>query len=142
MRLFAWLCASIMGLIPTSSIFLPFYWERNRKIDLNPNSIELLVKKLIDEGLIPLKQAHAIFVKYNPKVTYNNIYNWQRNGTGGAKLESIKIGGEVYTSEPAIIRFIAHCTTLYFNTLPPNAKRFNAHNATTIKDIAESQLED
>ena len=48
-------------------------------------------------GILPLKRGKPFHM--------DTIYRWAKKGVGGARLETLQIGGEVYTSREAFERF-------------------------------------
>jgi hypothetical protein len=66
------------------------------------------------EKLITFQDAH----KYIHELTGLTrsaamIYRWSRQGVKGIKLDSVKVGGSVFTSREAIIRFVDETTQAF-----------------------------
>ncbi|MEW4527905.1 DUF1580 domain-containing protein [Maioricimonas sp. JC845] len=57
---------------------------------------------LLHEDLIPITNAAAHFPVRPHRAT---LHRWRMHGVDGYKLETIKIGGRVFTSREAIERF-------------------------------------
>ena len=88
------------GIVVTRHVavcFLPL-WE-NRSVKMNGDN----VLDLLTEDLISLPEA-ARELPTNPHVSA--IYRWCNRGIRGVRLESIKIGGKMFTSRQSLTRFI------------------------------------
>jgi hypothetical protein len=60
-----------------------------------------------NENLIPLRDAPEHLPKRNGKsINPATIYRWSQSGVAGFRLETMKIGGCLFTSVEAIERFI------------------------------------
>ena len=60
------------------------------------------------EGLIPIRQVPAYLQSLGGRrVHLSTVYRWILAGVNGRKLEAIKLGGQTYTSKPALHRFAA-----------------------------------
>ena len=62
------------------------------------------------ERLLPLKEAAGRFPtrRRGARVAISTIWRWVHAGTrGGVRLEAIRVGHQMYTSERAIAEFIA-----------------------------------
>ena len=58
------------------------------------------------EHVIPLREAPNHLPKREGKKTHlSTLYRWAVTGTGGTRLETIKVGGRRYTSLEALQRF-------------------------------------
>jgi hypothetical protein len=61
----------------------------------------------LGEKLLSLKQAACFFPRSDRRnVHYATLYRWALTGVRGVKLETIKVGGLLYTSTEAIERFV------------------------------------
>ena len=59
------------------------------------------------ETLVTTTQAARIMAPAGARpVAASTVWRWIRNGVNGAKLESIRIGRRIFTSQEAISRFI------------------------------------
>ena len=68
------------------------------------------------EQMFPLKDA----IRYVPgRPDKSTLYRW----VFGGKLESVKVGGRLFTSREAIDRFVARCTS------PADVPRSVSHDA-------------
>lgn len=75
-----------------------------------------------EEKLIPLTAAARIV----PGRTGNGchvatVWRWAERGVGGKRLETVKVGGQRYTSEEALSRFIAECSGTDPKSVPSKA---------------------
>lgn len=74
---------------------------------------------MYDENLFPLIEAANHLPKRNgrkrPKAT---IYRWAQSGVSGVRLETIYVGGTMYTSAEAITRFFERVTRAKRNDAP------------------------
>lgn len=62
------------------------------------------VDRLLEEGLLSIVDAaEAEGLRISPKTTIR----WALHGTGGVRLETVKVGGRRLTSRAAIRRFVA-----------------------------------
>jgi hypothetical protein len=61
-------------------------------------------ERLLDEGVLSIVKAARL---EGIDISSKTALRWALAGTGGAKLESIRIGGRRMTSRAAIRRFIA-----------------------------------
>lgn len=77
----------------------------NQSFPTSPGSVRAaLVEQLCNEGLTTIVAAAAAEgVKIGPK----QALRWGLHGTGGAKLETVKVGGKRMTSRQAFRRFVA-----------------------------------
>lgn len=58
------------------------------------------------ESLVSMTEAAKDKSLGRPSVT--TLWRWRTKGAGGRKLETVKIGGTVFTSREAIERFVQH----------------------------------
>ena len=69
------------------------------------------------EQLVSLKEASKLLPKRNGKrMHYSTIYRWATKGARGRKLESVHLGGVLYTSVEAISRFTAPASMVDLET--------------------------
>ncbi len=62
----------------------------------------------LGENLVSLKQAAGFFPRSDHRnVHYATLYRWALTGVRGVKLETVKVGGLLFTSREAIERFMA-----------------------------------
>ena len=59
------------------------------------------------EGLITLREAGDLIpVPEDKKRHTGTLWNWCHRGVGGVRLESIRVGGSIFTSAAAVSRFL------------------------------------
>lgn len=65
------------------------------------------------EPPLTLREAARLpFLKRNGRAPHvATLYRWMKPGLGGARLETVKVGGSCCTSEAALIRFFHRLTT-------------------------------
>src|SRR5688572_4003860 len=69
---------------------------------------------LFEEGLLTLAQAAKL--KKLPRrrgdrpIHISTLIRWAKHGIGGIRLETIRVGSTLCTSEPAILRFFERLT--------------------------------
>ena len=79
-------------------------------------SAERIVSILRAAELLPQRrQGRSIHV--------STLYRWIHHGTGGVRLESIKVGGALYTSVEALQRFAERCSGGAPNSCPTNQRK-------------------
>ncbi|MGE3819866.1 MAG: DUF1580 domain-containing protein [Isosphaeraceae bacterium] len=63
---------------------------------------------LTAETLIPLGEVpdHVPRPEGAPRVNASTVWRWRKTGVRGATLETVAVGGRVYTSAEALARFI------------------------------------
>jgi len=89
-----------------------------------------VVQRLIKEGLFPVCK---VLREVGLHVAAATAIRWCRQGVGGHRLESVKIGGKWQTTVPAVQRFLAA-------TAIPRTNRRNNRSRTS--EAAERYLED
>lgn len=57
------------------------------------------------ETLVPIRDAAKHVPGFRPHLSV--IYRWMQRSDGG--LETVRVGGRVFTSKEAIARFVQHC---------------------------------
>ena len=71
---------------------------------------DIVVKAILDEGPISVQQA-ASLLPGPEKISTRTVYRWIRSGVRvgpwRVRIEHIKLGGRIYTSEAAIQRFVS-----------------------------------
>ena len=60
------------------------------------------------DGLMPLAEA-ARTIPGQPHLA--TVYRWVRHGVGDVRLEAVKVGGRLFTSQEAVDRFIRATST-------------------------------
>ena len=65
------------------------------------------VNNVLSEDVLSVPQAQSeLFKLLGRRLDKSTLYRWMEKGTGGVKLEYVKIGRFFYTSKQAIHRFI------------------------------------
>lgn len=59
------------------------------------------------ERLLAIRQVCDRVPGKRGVVVYHTVWHWMRQGVRGVKLESVRVGGRVYSSEEALKRFLA-----------------------------------
>jgi len=77
----------------------------------------------LQDNLIPLGKA-ARLLPFKPNPT--TLWRWRTRGVRGHKLETVNIGGRVYTSLDALNEFVAAINASGGCTPPPVSKRREA----------------
>ena len=76
---------------------------------IDPNREELVSLSRAGRIVNPTKGAH-----------YSTVIRWtQRGVSGGIKLETVRVGGRVFTSREALARFIAKLNPTGAVAIPP-----------------------
>ena len=65
---------------------------------------------ILEEELMPLQQA--LFRVTGQRRSTRTLLRWRISGIRGVRLECVKVGQDVLTSEPAIRRFLARINVL------------------------------
>lgn len=73
------------------------------------------------ESLLTVKQAQSALPN---RPSINTIYRWCWKGVRGIKLDSIRVGGRIFTTEEACQRFI-----LASSQIPTEQERFAERDA-------------
>lgn len=61
---------------------------------------------LNEEGLLPIREVPKYLANIGGRrVHVSTVYRWLTAGTDGRRLEAIKLGGQTFTSKPALARF-------------------------------------
>ena len=72
----------------------------------------ITLEELKRQRVLTLSQAAALIGNYlGRKPSISTCWRWALKGVRGSKLESIRVGGKVYTTEPAIRTFITTLST-------------------------------
>ena len=71
-----------------------------------------MVIDLTDEDVFTIADApqHLPRTRRGKKVHLSTIYRWINRGVAGVRLESVRVGGGMYTSREALQRFAERCT--------------------------------
>lgn len=98
------------------------------------------MKTLIDEDLIPLREVPRLLpLRNGRRVSIDAVYRWARKGLAQGRLESLRIGGETYTSREAIARFATRLTNPAGPETPPSVvSRAHAEAARRLDDAGVS----
>ena len=83
------------------------------KIERKEKELLLIAfEDLKQQRVLTLSQAAALIGNYlGRKPSISTCWRWTLKGVRGSKLESIRVGGKVYTTEPAIRTFITTLST-------------------------------
>ena len=83
------------------------------KIEREEKELLLITfEDLKQQRVLTLSQAAALIGNYlGRKPSISTCWRWTLKGVRGSKLESIRVGGKVYTTEPAIRTFITTLST-------------------------------
>ncbi|MCU0864337.1 MAG: DUF1580 domain-containing protein [Planctomycetes bacterium] len=75
-----------------------------REVSTSITSSQTAAERLLDEGVLTIVEAARW---EGIDISSKTALRWALAGTGGAKLESIRIGGRRMTSRAAMRRFVA-----------------------------------
>jgi hypothetical protein len=105
MRSFAWMQKIIHD--------YPIGVKEFDKIEREEKELLLITfEDLKQQRVLTLSQAAALIGNYlGRKPSISTCWRWTLKGVRGSKLESIRVGGKVYTTEPAIRTFITTLST-------------------------------
>ena len=105
MRSFAWMQKIIHD--------YPIGVKEFDKIEKEGKELLLITfEDLKQQRVLTLSQAAALIGNYlGRKPSISTCWRWTLKGVRGSKLESIRVGGKVYTTEPAIRTFITTLST-------------------------------
>ena len=68
----------------------------------------ITLEDLKRQRILTLRQAAALIGHYTGwKPSVSTCWRWALKGVRGSKLAAVRIGGKVYTTEPAVMSFIA-----------------------------------
>ncbi len=73
------------------------------------------------EDILPLRVAARRWLPKRPsgrRLSYNSIYRWAKKGLRGVKLETVCVGGTIYTSREALARFYARLNDAHNHVRP------------------------
>lgn len=62
-----------------------------------------------EQLILPSQVARMIPGRSGKGVSLSTVWRWMLRGRRGCRLESLMIGGQRYTSQEAVARFIAAC---------------------------------
>ena len=72
----------------------------------------ITLEDLKRQRILTLRQAALLIGHYTGwKPSVSTCWRWALKGVRGSKLAVVRIGGKVYTTEPAVISFIATLST-------------------------------
>ena len=72
----------------------------------------ITLEELRRQRILTLRQAAALIGHYTGwRPSVSTCWRWALKGVRGSKLAAVRIGGKVYTTEPAVISFIATLST-------------------------------
>jgi hypothetical protein len=100
------------------------------------------------EPLITLAQATKL--KWLPRlrrgrpITFSAFYRWAVHGLGGVKLETLRVGGTMFTTSAAIKRFFAELPSRPLRTRSPRRNTSSAElhiDRTPLKSAAAAEAE-
>ena len=81
--------------------------------------------ELSAEKIISISGAAQLLPKrrLGKSIHVSTLYRWIHHGTGGVRLESIKLGGALYTSVEALQRFAERCSGRAPNSRPTSQRK-------------------
>ena len=102
----------------------------------------ITIQDLKRQRILTLRQAAVLIGHYTGwKPSVSTCWRWALKGVRGSKLAAVRIGGKVYTTEPAVISFIATLSTDMKSVKPEVTETACSPQDSSLATASESLLQ-